>query len=159
MNQPDFTHIRADGKPGMVNVEKKQVSLRSATASGNIRLPSSWDQIFIDGDFQSKKGAVIQTAIIAGTQAVKRTAEWIPFCHPLPVEGIDFDYTLEGRSLHMECRVSCHYKTGVEMEALTGVSAALLTVYDMCKSAGQDMEIGEIKIVEKRGGKQDICSE
>ena len=152
-----FTHIRKDGMPQMVNVGEKQPTQRSAVARGNIRLPSSLPVDLSNNEIITKKGAVIQTAIIAGTQAVKKTSDIIPFCHQLPLEGIRFEHKITAdRTVEMSCEVSANYKTGVEMEALTGVTVALLTIYDMCKSAGQDMDMEDIRIVWKKGGKSDI---
>jgi cyclic pyranopterin phosphate synthase len=156
----DLTHLDGKGMPGMVDVGVKQVTRRSATAAGKIRLPNSLKTVQSGEDFVTSKGSVLQTAIVAGTQAVKRTADLIPFCHPLPIEKIRFKHSLDDSGLlTIECEVEANYKTGVEMEALTGVSVALLTVYDMCKSAGQDMEISEIKVIRKRGGKTEINRE
>ena len=152
-----FTHVREDGMPQMVDVGNKQITHRTAVAKGKIRLPSNLPVNITDNEIMTKKGAVIQTAIIAGTQAVKRTSDIIPFCHQLPLEGIRFEHQIsEDRTVEMTCEVSADYKTGVEMEALTGVTVALLTIYDMCKSAGQDMDMEDIRIVRKKGGKSDI---
>jgi cyclic pyranopterin phosphate synthase len=154
----ELTHLKENGQPCMVDVGHKSVSKRTAEARGSITLPERLVANLADNpELVTKKGSVIHTAIIAGTQAVKRTAELIPFCHPLPVESIDFSYQFVAEGvLEMNCKVSLHHKTGVEMEALTGVSVALLTVYDMCKSAGQDMLIEGIELVLKTGGKSDI---
>lgn len=157
-NPPEFTHLKADGTPRMVDVGNKAATHRSATARGSIALPLKLsDELRRGDDLVTKKGSVIHTAIIAGTQAVKRTSDLIPFCHPLPIEGVEFNHRfLDERTLEMTCTVNLFHKTGVEMEALTGVSVALLTVYDMCKSAGQDMKIQNIEVVRKTGGKSDI---
>lgn len=157
-NPPEFTHLKPDGMPRMVDVGNKAVTHRSATARGSIALPLKLsDELSRGDDLVTKKGSVIHTAIIAGTQAVKRTSDLIPFCHPLPIEGVEFNHRfLDERTLEMTCTVNLFHKTGVEMEALTGVSVALLTVYDMCKSAGQDMKIQNIEVVRKTGGKSDI---
>ena len=156
-NDPTLTHLKADGMPRMVDVGDKQVTRRTAIARGTITLPIALELDSAANDIVTKKGSVIHTAIVAGTQAVKRTAELIPFCHPLPIEGIEFNHQfVANRILEITCEVKLTHKTGVEMEALTGVSAALLTVYDMCKSAGQDMRISDIEVVQKTGGKSDI---
>ena len=157
-NTAEFTHLKSDGTPRMVDVSDKAVTLRSATARGRIELPSGLSaELNRESDLVTKKGSVIHTAIIAGTLAVKRTSELIPFCHPLPIEGIEFDHRfVDQRTLEITCTVNLSHKTGVEMEALTGVTVALLTVYDMCKSAGQDMQIQNIEVVRKTGGKSDI---
>ena len=106
---------------------------------------------------RSKKGAIVDTAIIAGTMAVKRTWELIPFCHPLPIDGcsIAIDWAGE-RELRIDCTVRTTHRTGVEMEALTGATVAALTVYDMCKALSHAIVIGPAKLVSKRGGKRDI---
>lgn len=154
---PELTHLQPDGTPRMVDVGHKSTTHRSAVARGRIRLPENLDLQPLTGELVTAKGSVLHTAIIAGTQAVKRTADLIPFCHPLPVESIHFTHRfLENRELELTCEVSLTHKTGVEMEALTGVSVALLTVYDMCKSAGQDMVMHSIEILKKSGGKANI---
>ena len=158
LESPELTHLKPNAMPRMVDVGEKGVTCRSATARGTIQLPSSLSIVAEgDGEIVTKKGSVIHTSIVAGTLAVKRTSDLIPFCHPLPIEGIDFNYRfLDDRKLEITCTVSLSHKTGVEMEALTGVSVALLTIYDMCKSAGQDMVIEGIEVVKKTGGKSDI---
>ncbi len=108
---------------------------------------------FSDRDLQGPKGPVMQTAIIAGTMAVKKTSELIPFCHPLPVEACDFTIEPESDGIVIRCTVSTTGKTGVEMEAITGASIAALTVYDMCKAMNKGIVIGEIKLISKTGGK------
>ncbi len=107
-------------------------------------------------DINSSKGPIIKTAIIAGTMAVKKTSELIPFAHPLLLSAINFSTSWQGNKLSLSCEVKTRSNTGVEMEALTGVSVALLTIYDMCKSISSDMVIGEIKLFKKTGGKKDI---
>jgi cyclic pyranopterin phosphate synthase len=100
---------------------------------------------------------VIDTAIIAGTMAVKRTHELIPFCHPLAIEGCDFSIGFESSTeLTIRCEVAITHKTGVEMEALTGATVAALTVYDMCKSLSHEIVIAEVRLLEKSGGKRDV---
>ncbi len=104
-----------------------------------------------------KKGPVFQTAIVAGIQAVKKTSELIPMCHPLLINGVDIDIEiLDEESIEIICQVVIEGKTGVEMEALTGVNITALTVYDMCKSISQKMVIKEVKLLQKTGGKSDI---
>ena len=111
----------------------------------------------IEDEIQTKKGPVFQTAVIAGIQAVKKTAELIPMCHPLPIDGIKIDIKIISEdTITIVCSVEMEGKTGVEMEALTGASVSALTVYDMCKAISQKMIIKEIKLLEKRGGKSDI---
>lgn len=153
----ELSHLNGDGLPRMVDVGGKDVTSRSAIARGQIQLPSALEIACDATDVVTKKGSIIHTAIVAGTQAAKRTSDLIPFCHPLPIEGISFTHQfLENQLLELSCEVRTTHKTGVEMEALTGVSTALLTVYDMCKSAGQDMMIQNIEIICKTGGKSDV---
>lgn len=153
----DFSHIKKDGMPGMVNVGEKQISKRSATAKTEMFLGAEIVSKFQDGELQTKKGAVFQTAIIAGTMAVKQTSNLIPLCHPLAINGVDFEIKiLDTENIAIRCTVKISGKTGVEMEALTGASIAALTVYDMCKAFGHDMIIKETRLLEKKGGKSDF---
>lgn len=153
----DFSHIKKDGMPGMVNVGDKQQTKRSATAQTLMFLGEKIVSQFENGELQTKKGAVFQTAIIAGTMAVKQTSNLIPLCHPLPINGIDFSIKiLDKENIEIRCSVEIFGKTGVEMEALTGASLAALTIYDMCKSFGHEMIIGETRLLEKTGGKSDF---
>lgn len=157
----DFTHLDADGQPGMVDVGAKAVTLRIARAEAIVTLPSEVLAAFGDGEeLESKKGPVLQTARLAGTMAVKRTSDLIPLCHPLPLEKIAFETSLdrETSTIRITCEVRARYKTGVEMEALTGASIAALTVYDMCKALSHAMEIGPVRLTAKSGGKRDIGS-
>ena len=147
-----FTHLK-NNKPHMVDVGSKKKSKRLAKAQAKIKMGKSILAQFQKGDINTPKGPVFHTAIIAGTQAVKKTSELIPFCHPLLLDGITIDIALEKNFVIITCTVKCEQKTGVEMEALTGASVAALTVYDMCKSVSHDMEIQEIKLLEKQGGK------
>ena len=157
--RPDFSHIDpASNQPTMVDVSGKAVTERTATAIGYIEVPAVVMNQLRDGDITTKKGPVFQTAIIAGTQAAKRTADWIPFCHPLLLESIKICIRPEPDQsrIRIESTVKLSGKTGVEMEALTAVSAAALTVFDMCKALSQDMRITGIEVVRKTGGKSDI---
>lgn len=147
-----FTHLK-NNKPLMVDVGPKKKSKRLAKAQAKIKMGKTILAQFKKGDINTPKGPVFHTAIIAGTQAVKKTSELIPFCHPLLLDGITIDIALEKNFVIITCTVKCEQKTGVEMEALTGASVAALTVYDMCKSVSHDMEIQEIKLLEKQGGK------
>lgn len=151
-----LSHINAQNHPSMVDVSDKAITLRTAEAEAVLRLPQEVLDAVKGDDITSPKGPVFHTAIIAGTQAVKRTHELIPFCHPLPVEGITITIKPKNDGLVIRCRVTCTNKTGVEMEALTGASVAALTIYDMCKSMSHAMVIGRIKLLEKTGGKSDI---
>lgn len=151
-----LSHINAQNQPSMVDVSDKAITLRTAEAEAVLRLPQEVLDAVKGDDINSPKGPVFHTAIIAGTQAVKRTHELIPFCHPLPVEGITITIKPKDDDLVIRCRVTCTNKTGVEMEALTGVSVAALTIYDMCKSMSHAMVIERIRLLEKTGGKSDI---
>lgn len=153
-----FTHLDADGQPGMVDIGAKAVTRRVARAQAVVFLPEVVMAAFADGEMDTKKGPVLQTARLAGTMAVKRTADLIPLCHPLPIEKIRFETVIDAATstVRIECEVQAEYKTGVEMEALTGATVAALTVYDMCKALSHAIEIGEVRLIEKSGGKRAI---
>lgn len=153
----EFSHLSKKNQAQMVNISHKTSSKRKATAKGQMFLGAEIISLFEDDEIQSKKGPVFQTAIIAGIQAVKKTSELIPMCHPLSINGIDIKIKISSDE-HIEiiCTVEIDGKTGVEMEALTGVSIAALTIYDMCKSMSHKMTIDQIKLVEKTGGKSDF---
>ena len=154
---PALTHVTAEGRPAMVDVSGKQATLREARAECLVRFPAAVAKQLRASDLRSAKGAVLDTAIIAGTMAVKRTHELIPFCHPLPIDGcrISGDWC-DARTLRLECSVRTTHRTGVEMEALTGAMVAALTVYDMCKALSHDIELGPARLLGKRGGKRDV---
>jgi cyclic pyranopterin phosphate synthase len=152
-----FTHIGAKNQPKMVDVTNKKVTNRKATAKATMFLGSAIISQFVNDELITKKGPVFQTAIVAGIQAVKKTSELIPMCHPLLIGGVDIDIDITDQE-HIEilCTVSIKGKTGVEMEALTGANITALTVYDMCKSISQKMTIKEVRLISKSGGKSDI---
>lgn len=151
-----LSHLDENGQPAMVDVGGKAVTRRAALAQAVVKLPPEVRALFRGGDIESKKGPVFQTAIIAGTMACKKTSELIPFCHPLPLEDCKIRIRMdESGSAVVQCRVACHHKTGVEMEALTGATVAALTIYDMCKAVSHGIVIGEVKLLEKSGGKSD----
>ena len=153
----NFSHINQKNQPKMVNVGGKKVTIRKATAKASMFLGAEIISHFENKELTTKKGPVFQTAIIAGIQAVKKTSELIPMCHPLLINGVDIDIEIiDNEHIEILCTVAIEGKTGVEMEALTGVNIAALTVYDMCKSISQKMIIKEVKLVEKSGGKSDI---
>lgn len=139
----------------MVDVGDKAVTQRSAHARAVVRLPEAVCAVIEGGDLATPKGPVFHTAIIAGTQAAKRTHELIPFCHPLGLEGCRIEIELDDDCAVIDCRVRVTHKTGVEMEALTGASVAALTIYDMCKALSHDIEIENVRLVSKTGGKSD----
>lgn len=152
-----FTHLDAQGRPVMVDVAGKAVTARSASAAAELRFPSGVAEALRAQGMRSGKGAVLDTAIVAGTQAVKNTAQLIPFCHPLAIEGCAFEIGWCGDDvLRIVCTVRITGKTGVEMEALTGAGVAALTVYDMCKALSHDIVIAEIRLLAKRGGKRTV---
>ena len=141
----------------MVNVGNKKITKRKARAKAQMFLGTDVISHFKNDELITKKGPVFQTAIIAGIQAVKKTSELIPMCHPLLINGVDIDIqVLNTEEIEILCTVEIEGKTGVEMEALTGVSVTALTIYDMCKSISQKMIIKEVKLLEKTGGKSDI---
>ena len=141
----------------MVDVSGKLATEREAIAECKVRFPADVARQLRASGLRSAKGGIVDTAIIAGTMAVKRTHELIPFCHPLPIDGcrIGLDW-MDERSLRIECMVRTHHRTGVEMEALTGATVAALTVYDMCKALSHQIVLGPAKLLGKRGGKRDF---
>jgi len=151
-----LSHIDKSNRPAMVDISAKKVTQRTAEAVAEISITAEIAALFRDGDMHSAKGPVFQTAVIAGTQAVKDTSRLIPFCHPLPINQCKFNIELTGLTVTIYCRVGAEYKTGVEMEALTGATVAALTVYDMCKAVSHFMEIKSVHLVRKTGGKSDI---
>lgn len=152
-----LTHLDADGRPAMVDVSAKATTARAATAECRVKFPAAVAAQLRKNGLKSAKGGVVETAIVAGTLAVKRTHELIPFCHPLPVDGIRFAIDWRGeRELEIVCTVTVTHRTGVEMEALTGATVAALTVYDMCKALSHAIVLGPAKLCGKRGGKRDF---
>jgi cyclic pyranopterin phosphate synthase len=155
----EFTHIDND-KPNMVDVGDKVETKRTAIATSQVQLPISLSEFIADGEIKTLKGPVFQTAIIAGIQGAKRTAELIPLCHNLPLSKVSIDIKLaENLLVEIICEAHTSGKTGVEMEALTGASIAALTIYDMCKAFSHEIEIKNIRLVKKTGGKSDFKSE
>jgi len=154
-----FSHINKKNQPKMVNVGDKKITKRKATAKATMFLGNNVISHFTNKELTTKKGPVFQTAIIAGIQAVKKTSELIPMCHPLLINGVDIDIEiLNSEDIEILCSVEIEGKTGVEMEALTGASVTALTIYDMCKAISQKMVVKELKLVEKTGGKSDITN-
>lgn len=151
-NDQNFTHIR-EGQPTMVNITGKSANRRTAVAEARMELGAEIIARFQNNDLQGPKGPVFQTAIIAGTMAVKKTSELIPFCHPLPVESCEFQIIPDETGIAIRCEVSTTGKTGVEMEAMTGASVAALTVYDMCKAMNKAIRIHDLRLISKTGGK------
>ena len=148
----DFTHFNEEGRAKMVDVGEKSPSRRTAVAAGRVLVNENTFALIRSGGM--KKGDVLTVAQIAGIMGAKRTADIIPMCHPIMVDGIDLSLSLneEKCSVEIVATVSCDGRTGVEMEALTAVSAAALTVYDMCKAVQKDMTITDIRLISKCGG-------
>ncbi|HKV64873.1 MAG TPA: cyclic pyranopterin monophosphate synthase MoaC [Rhodanobacteraceae bacterium] len=157
MSRKKLTHLDADNRPRMVDVGAKAVTARVAVAEAIVRFPQAVADALRAGGMRSKKGPVIDTAIVAGTMAAKRAHELVPFCHPLAIERcrIEADFVSD-TELAIRCEVAITHKTGVEMEALTGASVAALTVYDMCKALSHEIEIERVRLLEKSGGKRDV---
>jgi cyclic pyranopterin monophosphate synthase len=152
-----LSHIDEQGKPSMVDVGEKQATKRIATARSIVVLPDEVLQQLTNGDIQTKKGSVFQTAIIAGIMGAKKTGELIPLCHPLGMDNCKVDIQFnEQQELVINCTASITAKTGIEMEAMVGASIAALTVYDMCKALSHDIVIKETRLIEKTGGKSDF---
>lgn len=148
-----FTHIDSKGKANMVDVTEKNDSFREAMAEGKIKLNE--EIIKAISKNKNKKGDVLSTSKIAGIQAAKKTYELIPLAHNLNLTKIDIDFYIDEKNNHINCtsNVKCFGKTGVEMEALTAVSIALLTIYDMCKSFSKNLIISDVILIKKSGGK------
>ena len=153
MTLAGLTHIDSDGRARMVDVSDKPTTTREAVAAGRVVMSPETLRLAASGE--GRKGDVRAVAEIAGVMAAKRTAELIPMCHPLPVTSVKVEVTPEadGSGLGVTARVKTAGQTGVEMEALTAVSVACLTVYDMLKAADKSMTIEGIRLLEKRGGK------
>jgi cyclic pyranopterin monophosphate synthase len=148
-----LTHLDDQGRAHMVDVSGKDVTQRKATARGRITMLGETLAMISEG--RAKKGDVLAAARIAGIMAAKKTHELIPLCHPLAISGVSVDFTPDtaAHAINVSATVKVEGKTGVEMEALTAVSVACLTIYDMCKSADRAMRIGDIRLTQKSGGK------
>jgi cyclic pyranopterin phosphate synthase len=156
----EFTHIDKAQKPTMVDVSDKTVTERIAIAESIIFLGEEVMAAFSESGWSSKKGPIIDTAIIAGTMAAKKTSDLIPFCHPLNLKSVKIRIEpVGGARLRVEARVKVLDQTGVEMEALTGASVAALTIYDMCKAVSKNIVIENTRLLEKTGGKSDFKSQ
>lgn len=151
----EFSHIDDKGKVKMVDVSQKSVTERKAIAAGKVIMESTTLEMIKNG--KMKKGAVLETARISGIMGVKKTSDIIPMCHPLLISSIDIEFEFEAENkLKIKCTVKNSGKTGVEMEALNGVSIAALTIYDMCKAVDKAMIIDDIKLEYKSGGKSGV---
>ena len=141
----------------MVDVSGKPSAAREALATCRVRFPADVARELRRSGLRSAKGGIVDTAIIAGTMAVKRTHDLIPFCHPLPIDGCRLSIDWDGdTALRIECSVRTTHRTGVEMEALTGATVAALTVFDMCKALSHRIVLGPAKVLGKRGGRHDF---
>lgn len=149
----ELTHLNANHEINMVDVSNKPLSARSATATGRISMNTSAFTTVLDAT--SKKGDVLTTAKIAGIQGAKQCAQLIPLCHPLALQKVDvmIEPQLDTQSWHVTCTCKVLGNTGVEIEALTGVQVALLTMFDMVKALDPNMTIGDVKVIQKTGGK------
>ena len=148
----DFTHFNEQGRAKMVDVGEKPVTTRTACAAARVLVSRETFELIRSGGM--KKGDVLTVAQVAGVMGAKRTPDLIPMCHPILIDGIDLDLSLDEERCSVEIRasVSCGGRTGVEMEALTAASVAALTVYDMCKAVQKDMVITDIRLLDKTGG-------
>ena len=148
-----LTHLDERGQARMVDVGEKQVTERVCVARGEVRMAAETLQRIADGEMP--KGDVLATARLAGIQACKRTDEWIPLAHPVPVDSVELELRPDpsGARVRIEAKVRAHARTGVEMEALVAVAAAGLTIYDMCKAVDRGMTVEAIRLVSKSGGK------
>jgi cyclic pyranopterin monophosphate synthase len=153
-----LTHLDSVNRPTMVDVGGKQATLREASAEAWVKLPADVARELKRTGHRTRKGPVFDTAIVAGVMAAKKTHEIIPFCHPLPLERCEVDISDQvGGRIRIVCSVAVHHKTGVEMEALMGASAAALTIYDMCKAMSHGIEIARVRLLKKSGGKRDYA--
>ena len=149
----DFTHFNDQGRAKMVDVGEKPISQRTAVAAGRVLVNDHTFSLIKSGGM--KKGDVLTVAQIAGVMGAKRTPDIIPMCHPILMDGINLELSLDEarKSVEIRATVSCDGRTGVEMEALHAVSAAALTIYDMCKAIDRGMHITNLRVIEKDGGK------
>lgn len=147
----ELTHLDGQGNARMVDVGDKAITTRVAVAEGHIQVsPQALAQVT---SRTAKKGDVLAIAQLAGIQAAKRASDLIPLCHPLPLSSVNVDCAIVNNRIRVRATVRADWRTGVEMEALTAVTAALLTVYDMLKAVDRGMELGSIRVMEKRGGR------
>lgn len=152
MHDATLTHLTEDGAPRMVDVSAKEMTRRMARASCRIKVGPRIAALLRERG-AIDKGNVLDTGRLAGIMAAKRTAELIPLCHPLPLDGVELTAVLEDDAVAVTSEVRCQGKTGAEMEALVAASMCSLTIYDMCKSADKGITIESLRLVEKRGGK------
>ncbi len=146
-----LSHLDDKGQARMVDVSEKDVTSRKAVAKGRVRLSAEALALIVEG--KAPKGDVFAAARLAGIMAAKKTADLIPLCHPLPLSAVNVDFTVEKEAIEITATVTVSGRTGVEMEALTAVSVAALTLYDMVKAVDKRMVIGDIRLVAKEGGR------
>lgn len=151
-----LTHVDSNGAPQMVDVSDKIATKRIARAEATVRLPEEVFLLIKENDLITPKGSVFHTAILAGTQAVKKTAELIPLCHTIHLEDCHIEIVAKNALITITCQVVTTAKTGVEMEALVGASIAALTIYDMTKALSHHISIESVHLVKKTGGKRDF---
>jgi cyclic pyranopterin phosphate synthase len=152
-----FTHLNPSGNPAMVDVGEKSPTRRTARARSVVMLPDEVLNLLEQKEIHTKKGAVFQTAILAGIMAAKRTGELIPLCHPIGMDNCDIHIQVnDQREVIIDCTATVTARTGVEMEAMVGASIAALTIYDMCKAFSHDIVIKNVMLIEKTGGKRDF---
>ena len=151
----EFTHLNKNGEAVMVDVGEKEITHREAVAFAKLKMQRETLEKLLSSSL--KKGDGLATARIAGIMGAKRTWELIPLCHNIPIESVEISFENNGEDeLYIYCTSKCSYKTGIEMEALTGATVAALTVYDMCKAIDRKMEITSVKLMKKTGGKSDF---
>jgi len=151
-----LSHVNKHGNPSMVDVSEKKITTRTAKAETRVRLGREIIGLLQDEEIYTKKGPVFQTAIIAGTQGAKKTADLIPFCHPVGLDDCKINIRIDGLDVVVTCTTKISAKTGIEMEAITGASIAGITIYDMCKAMSHEIEILNTRLIEKTGGKKDF---
>ncbi|MCL4114390.1 UNVERIFIED_CONTAM: hypothetical protein GTU68_052326 [Idotea baltica] len=157
MEEQSFSHVDSEGDPTMVDVGGKAVTSRIAVAQATVVLPDAVLEKLQEEEIHTKKGPVLQTAILAGIMGSKKTSELIPLCHPIGLDNCKVKMAFDRKShLIISCTASIMGKTGVEMEALTGATVAALTVYDMCKAFSHDILIKDVQLIAKSGGKRDF---
>lgn len=150
----DFSHINEQGRAKMVDVTDKEETFREAKAAGTVNVSADTMELIKSGGV--KKGDVLSVAQVAGIMAAKKTSDIIPMCHPLTLSGVDITFELTDTEVHITAAVKCKGSTGVEMEAMTAVSTAALTIYDMCKAVQRDITITDIRLIYKSGGKSGV---
>jgi len=151
-----FTHLDEAQQPRMVDVGNKAVTRRTAQARACVVFPPEVAGALREAGHETKKGPVLTIARIAGVMGAKATPQLIPLCHPLALDRCDVEIRMEGDTAVVLCTVSCEGRTGVEMEALTGVSVAALAIYDMCKALSHDIVITDVRLLSKSGGRHDV---